>query len=128
MNKGDLLDDAENLLRRVYRKDKKYINPKTGKPTSRAFAPRPRDSGKLSVDVERLTNLEDSIIDGIRFKLFRITAGLAHSLGLKCFYDPLILSEDGCENPAHSLICGFVDEDESIPGILARKADPIEFP
>ena len=46
MKKGDSVSIEETLLRRVYRKDKRYRDPKTGKPSSRAFAPRPKDEGK----------------------------------------------------------------------------------
>jgi hypothetical protein len=52
MNKGDLLDNHETLWRRVYRADKKHIDKHTGRPTSRAFAPCPKDNGKLSVEPE----------------------------------------------------------------------------
>jgi len=32
------------------------------------------------------------------------------------------------KNLAHALIGGFDKEDESVPGILARKAELIDFP
>jgi hypothetical protein len=120
MKKGDRLDDNEYLLRRVYRSDKRYIDKKTGRPTSRAFVPRPKDEGKLSVDIERLTTYEKAVMDSKRFVLFGFLAQLAYSLGLNCIYDPI-----DKENIAHALVTGFPVDDESIPGILARKAQRV---
>ncbi len=122
MNKGDQVDSQETLLRRVYRSDKRYIDKKTGRPTSRAFAPRPKDNGKLSVDIERLTTYKKAIIDSNRFVLFAFLAEIAYQLGLNCIYEPI----NGF-NPAHALITGFPDDDESIPGILARQAYRVHF-
>ncbi|MCU0355882.1 MAG: hypothetical protein MUD08_19470, partial [Cytophagales bacterium] len=68
MDKGDRISPDENLWRRVYRTDKRYIDP-SGRPTSRAFAPRPKDEGKLSVDMARLTTVEKAIADAEKFKL-----------------------------------------------------------
>lgn len=126
MNKGDKLNSEEILLRRVYRKDKRYINPQTGRPVSRAFSPSPKDSGKLSVNIERLTTYEKSVVDSIKFTLFKFPASLAFELGLDCIYDPIETPEE--YNPAHSLIIGIDSEDESIPGILARKAVEVVYP
>lgn len=126
MNKGDLVNDDETLLRRVYRVDKRYRDPNTGKPMSRAFAPRPKDDGKLSVDIESLTTLENSIFDPIKFVLYRISVAIVSGLGLQCIYDPII--EENYENLAHSLIIGFDEDDESVPGILARQAEYINYP
>ncbi len=121
MKKGDRVDKNENLLRRVYRSDKRYIDKRTGRPTSRAFAPRPKDNGKLSVEIERLTTRKKAILDPTRFVLFEFLAEIVYTLGLNCIYDPI---ED--TNPAHALITGFREDDESIPGILARKAKKVE--
>jgi hypothetical protein len=117
MLKGDIVADGEHLLRRAYRKDKKYVHPTTGLPTSRAFAPSPKDEGKLSVDIKSLTNFTDSIKDEQRFRLFGLMVSVVYKLKLKCTYDPVLP-----ENPAHAIITGFDPEDESIPGILARNA------
>lgn len=117
MLKGDKVADGEYLLRRAYRRDKKYVHPTTGLPTSRAFAPRPKDEGKLSVDIKSLTNFTASINDEQRYLLFEIITSLVNKLNLKCTYDPLLPV-----NPAHAIITGFDPEDESIPGILARSA------
>ena len=120
MEKGDRLDVEEHLLRRVYRSDKRYIDKKTGRPTSRAFVPRPKDEGKLSVDIARLTTYENAILDSERFVLFGFLADLAYALGLNCIYDPV-----EAINPAHALVTGFPKDDESIPGIIARQAQKV---
>ena len=120
MKKGDSLNGNENLLRRVYRSDRRYIDRKTGRPTSRAFAPRPKDNGKLSVDIERLTTYEKAVMDLKRFVLFGFLAELAYSLGLSCIYDPI-----DKENIAHALVTRFPVDDESIPGIIARRAQKV---
>ena len=114
MNKGDLVSVEESLLRRVYRSDKRYVDKRTGRPTSRAFSPRPKDEGKLSVDIKSLTNYFEAIGDQHRFLLFSILSKIVYNLNLQCIYDP----ED--DNPAHALITGFDPEDESVPGILVR--------
>lgn len=114
MNKGDLVSVEESLLRRVYRSDKRYIDKRTGRPTSRAFAPRPQDEAKLSVDIKSLTNYFEAIGDQQRFLLFSILSKLVYDLNLQCVFDP----ED--DNLAHALITGFDPDDESVPGILAR--------
>lgn len=126
MKKGDRVSIHEILLRRVYRKDKRYRDPKTGALSSRAFAPRPKDEGRLSVDIERLCTLETAIGDSVKFILYRFSAFLVFQLGLDCIYDPII--KDGYENLAHALIVGFDEDDESIPGILARKSVVIDYP
>ncbi|MGF1639165.1 MAG: hypothetical protein ACFCUU_18960 [Cyclobacteriaceae bacterium] len=126
MIKGDKVNEKEQLLRRVYRIDKKYRDPKTGKPSSRAFAPRPKkDDGKLSVDIERLTTIEKAVIDPLRFVLYRISASFIFKIGLNCIYDPIL--EENFENIAHAVVIGFDEEDESLSGILARKAELVNY-
>ena len=126
MKKGDKVSVEELLLRRVYKSDKRYRHPITGRPSSRAFAPRPRDEGKLSVDIESLTTLEKAINDPIRFVLYRISTALVYRLGLDCIYDPI--QSETMENLAHAIVIGFKENDESVPGILARKSELINFP
>lgn len=120
LNKGDQVGKDEYLLRRIYRSDKRYIDKKTGRPTSRAFVPRPKDEGKLSVDLERLTTLEKAVNDPYKYILFRLISNLIFQLGLNCIYDPVEY------NNAHAIIIGFDKEDESVPGILARKSERID--
>lgn len=116
MRKGDLVSDSETLLRRVYRKDRHYIDRRTGLPTSRAFAPRPKDNGKLSVEIKSMTSFQEAIVNAEKFRLFNVLAKLVYELGLSCIYDPID------NNIAHALITGFDPEDESVPGILARSS------
>lgn len=116
MIKGDSVDASALLLRRTFRTDRKYIDLKTGRPTSRAFAPRPKDNGRLSVNIKELTTYAASIQDIQKFKLFEIFASLVYECKLKCMFDPLD------DNPAHALITGFDSEDESLPGSLARNS------
>ena len=128
LKKGDRVSDQEFLLRRVFFKDKRYIRPDFTL-SSRAFSPRPKDEGKLSVDIESLiTSLENAILDVSRFRLYRIPVALPHSIGLTCTYDPLLKPTDIEDNPAHSLISGFTEDDESMPRILARSATRVPYP
>ena len=60
------------------------------RPSSRAFSPRPKDEGKLSVDIERLISLENAIADPAKFILYRVTVVLINFLGLECIYDPIL--------------------------------------
>jgi hypothetical protein len=127
MKKGDLISTEEILLRRVYFTDKHYIKP-DGTLSSRAFAPRPKDEGKLSVDIERLTTYEKAILDVNKFRLYQIKAEIAYSIELKCIYDPLTLEDNNVANLAHSLIVGFEEEDEAKSAILAKNATKIDYP
>ena len=129
MNKGDVITNPnESFYRRVYRKDKRYIDKKTGKFLSRAFTPRPKDEGFLSVDLKRMTTIESALNnDSAKFLLGVLMNKDVISIGLKSIYDPKTIEEDGFDNKAHCLI-GYIDEeDESIAGILARKAQKIEI-
>ncbi len=130
MNKGDIINNPDEIFyRRVYRKDKRYIDKKTGKFLSRAFSPRPKDDGFLSVDLARLTSIQSALRnDPQRFVLGELINKDIIKLGLKSIYDPIIKNDNGQEeNRAHCLIGQIDEEDESIAGILARKAKKIEL-
>ena len=125
---GDKIPDKEYLLRRVYFQDKRHVRP-DGTLSSRAFAPRPKDNGKLSVDLEPLiVSLAISISDISKFRLYKIQAELPHSIGLKCIYDPWTKEIQGTDNPAHSFISEFEESDEAKPGILAKNAVKVSYP
>ncbi len=129
MKKGDVISNPnESFYRRVYRKDKKYVDKRTGKLLSRAFTPRPKDDGFLSVDLKRLTTIESALNnDPVKYLLAVILNKDIISLGLNSIYDPKTLKNDGFDNKAHCLI-GHIDyDDESVAGILARKAKKIEI-
>ncbi len=124
MRDGDEIDDVNAVFyRRIYRSDKKYLD-KTGRPTSRAFSPRPKDDGQLSVDLSSLSTPQDSCGDVVRFTLFSILGKTVKSTDLKIIYNPISFIQDGKEktNIAHSIIIGFEKDDESKPGILARSS------
>lgn len=127
LKKGDLITDSKEIFyRSVFRKDKRYIDKKTGKFTSRAFSPRPKDQGKLSVDLKRLTTIENSLNNQPeRFVLGTIVNKDVLSLNLESVYDPI--KDEQFDNLAHCLIIGIPEEDESIAGILARKSEKIEI-
>lgn len=125
MNKGDRIDPDEFLLRRGYYPDKRFIKI-DGSIGSRAFVPRKNENGEISVDIESLTTYEKSIKDVNKYRLLRIQCSFVNSLGLECIYDPDDNPSD--PNPAHSLICGFVEDDEKIPAVLAKKAVLVPYP
>lgn len=119
MIKGDKVSESEWLLRRGYRHDRKYTDRNTGLPNSRAFAPRPKDDGKLSVNIKSLSNYIESIVDEHKYRLFAFSASVVYKLELSCIYDPLP------DNTAHALVSGFDPDDESVPGIIARNAKEV---
>lgn len=119
MIKGDKVSDSEWLLRRVYRIDRKYTDRTTGLPNSRAFAPRPKDEGKLSVNVKSLSSYIESVVDESKYRLFTFSVSLVYKLNLSCTYYPLP------DNSAHALVSGFGSDDESAPGIMARSAKEV---
>lgn len=108
----------EWLYRRGYSTPvRKYMNP-DGTATSRVFKLRPKDVGKLSVDVKSMTTPGVVIGDATKFFLFEIYNEIVEGLGLKTYHDPL---PDGT-NDAHAIIIGMHQEDEVLPGLLARKS------
>lgn len=119
MTKGEKVSESEWLLRRVYRHDRKHTDRTTGLPNSRAFAPRPKDEGKLSVNIKSLSSYLESIVAERNFRLFMFSASVVYKLKLSCIYDPLP------DNNAHALVSGFDSEDESAPGIIARSAKEV---
>ncbi|MET2985997.1 hypothetical protein [Aureibaculum conchae] len=126
LNPGDKIEDeTENFYRRVYRKDKRYIDHRTGRPTSRAFTPRPKDDGKLSVDLASLTTPLKSIANSSRFCLWLINNKTILDLKLSAIYDPV--KNNDVDNPSHCIIIGFNEEDESVPGILSRTSTKVNI-
>ena len=112
------IDDTDNLLRRVPFTNPSYIKA-DGSITSFAFKLRKGENG-LSVDVERLTTYEASVLDRSRFRLYSLPASCPRNLGLQCLPDPLP------DNAAHALITGnFTD---GISRQLAQSATPVPDP
>lgn len=114
--------DHENLYRSIYRTPwHRYVDP-DGRPTSRNFKLRPKDAGKLSVDVSSLTTPEQSVRDLNKFALTSLANVDVRAIGLSTFHDPCTIKEHGFENPAHAYIWGMDEEDDIAPALLAQKA------
>jgi len=96
----------------------KFMNP-DGTATSRVFKLRPKDEGKLSVDVKSLTTAALSIGAPDKYFLFEVSVKNIASIGLDTWYDPLTLAEHGVENPAHAYISGLDEDDDILPVQLA---------
>jgi hypothetical protein len=129
LDKGDVITNKNEVFyRRVFRKDKRYIDKNTGKLLSRAFTPRPKDEGMLSVDLKRLTTIEKALnFEPQRFVIGTILNADVISLNMKSIYDPTTKEVEGYDNIAHCLIGEIPEDDESIAGILARKSNKIEI-
>jgi hypothetical protein len=98
-----LISDDDFVLRRVPTFLPNYIKP-DGTISSLAFSKR-RDEDGLSVDLEKLTTPQTTILDKSRFRLRRINVGMVKNEindGLDVVHDPV----DG--NLAHSLITGNI--------------------
>lgn len=87
--------------------------------TSFAFKLRKNEKG-LSVNIEKLTTLQESILDISRFRLFSITAKNVRAAGADCFHEPV----DG--NYAHAAIVHA--NLNKISSQLARNAVYVPFP
>lgn len=110
------VNSEEWLYRRGYCSPvHRYMNP-DGSATSRVFKLRAKDNGKLSVDVKSLTTPQTAISDKYKYFLFEIYNAIVESFGLKTYYDPL---PDGT-NDAHAIVVGIQNDDDIIPGLLAR--------
>lgn len=127
--KGQSVPLDHALLRRAFFQDKKYVKP-DGSLSSRAFTPRPlKDDGKLSVDIEKyILSFESAILDSSRFRLYRINTSDLPPLDLECIYDPIAGSDQMPPNPAHAVIIGFEEDDESKAAILAKCAKRVNYP
>lgn len=114
------IEDSDTLLRRVPYKDPKYIKD-DGTLSSLAYTPRKQDRG-LSVNIERLTTYEESILNIRRFRLFAHKALKFRELDLECEHNPLP------KNKSHALVIGINPNNRKIPRKLARSARKINFP
>ena len=102
--------DADDLHRRIH-----PSQVKDGRPTRAAFT-----DPELSVDLARLTTLEQSLSGHATHGLASIRAGHARSLGQDVFHDPLDT------NPAHAIVKG--KKTPRIGRSLARSAKWEVFP
>lgn len=113
--------DNDNLLRRVIFTNPSYVRPDQTL-TSFAFTPRKIAgvSEDLSVDVERLTTYETSIVDRFNYRLYAVNVRSVKQLGLSCEHDPLP------KNFAHALIKGEISKSKARE--LAAMAIRIKYP
>ncbi len=112
------LKKEDNLLRRAFYKDPNYVR-EDMTVTSFAFKLRKNETG-LSVDIERLTTYEQSIINADRFRLFAVTVGVIQLIGLDCEHKPLE------NNYAHAEITKVKSNSHS--SLLAKNARYIPYP
>lgn len=105
------------LIRRYYTPFSKYMN-SDGTPTSRVFKPRPKDEGKLSVDLKDYTNYDKAVSDENKFFMCEVLNSTVLDIKLTTIHDPL---PNGV-NDAHALVLTFDEDDDIKPGLLARKA------
>ncbi len=110
----------DRLLRRVWYPDPSYVRDDMTV-TSLAFKLR-KNKGEtgLSVDIERLTTHQNSIVDAARFRLFVLRAADVRSIGLDCIHKP------EPNNYAHAEIVGEITSSAS--GKLAKQATYLPFP
>ncbi len=112
------LEETDSLLRRVQFTNPDFIKD-DGTPASSSFSLKKGEQG-LSVDLEKLTTLESSILDPERFRLYRLKVSDCTNLGLNCEHDPV---ED---NPAHSLIMAPISRGASRQ--LAKASKRVAYP
>jgi hypothetical protein len=112
------ISESDRLLRRVQFLHPNFIKP-DGTPSSSSFSIKTGENG-LSVDLERLTTYEKSILDKNRFRLFFLNTSATVNLGLKNIHDPQP------ENYAHTLIVGNFSR--SVCRQLSALAQRINFP
>ena len=98
-NKVIEIEGKDRLLRRVYYRDPNYIK-EDMTVTSFAFKLRKGEEG-LSVDIERLTSYEKSIVDVEKYRLFAVSAKDVRSIGVDCLHKPILP-----DNYAHAEIVG----------------------
>lgn len=116
------VDTQEWLYRRSYSDpERKYMNP-DGSANSRVFKLREKDKGELSVDVKSMTTPEKSVGDPTRYMLFEIANCEVIDAGLRTEHDPLTIELDAIDNQAHAVILGMTEDNDEVPGLLARRA------
>lgn len=110
------VSSEEWLFRRGHSNpEHKYMNP-DGSAHSRVFKLRAKDIGELSVDVKSMTTPEVAVVDSSCYMLFEVANIDVIDMGLVTEHDPLPV------NSSHAVILGMTEEDEVLPGLLARKA------
>jgi len=117
----EVVSDDDNLLRRVIFTNPNYVKPDQSI-TSFAFQPRKIDgvSEEISVDIERLTTYETSIVDRFNYRLYAISVRTVREIGLDCEHNPLP------SNYSHALITGEISKARSRQ--MASAAKRIHYP
>jgi len=113
--------DEDNVLRRVPTFLPNYFKP-DGSITRVAFSTK-KDEDGLSVNLERLTTVEKSILNPSKFKLFKINVGVVKNEindDLDVVYNP---KED---NEAHCLITGNITKGKA--NQLKKNANEVNLP
>jgi len=112
--------DEDRLLRRVWFPDPSYIrDDMTATPFAFKLRKNKGETG-LSVDIDRLTTLDKSIMDAMKFRLFKLVAHEVRVIGCDCIHKP------EPDNYAHAEIIGEITS--SVSSKLAKAAVFINFP
>ena len=114
------LNNEDRLLRRVIFKDPSYVR-EDMTVTSFAFKLRKGEEG-LSVDIERLTTYEKSIVSVEKYRLFAVSCKDLRSMDLDCIHKPLP------ENYAHAEISGLTLNKNKVSSQLSKFAVYINYP
>ncbi len=105
--------DEDLLLRRIPKDKPNYIKP-DGSISSYSYKPASKHQNEISVNIKRLTNYNDSIIDESKFLLVQLLASIPRENGLNCVHSP----EES--NYSHASITGNFTN--SVCRILARSS------
>lgn len=79
--------DEDLLLRRIPKDNPNYVKP-DGTISSYSFKPARKDLNEISVNIRRLTNYKDSVIDESKFTLVQLLARIPRENGLNCVHSP----------------------------------------
>ena len=112
--------DEDRLLRRVLFTDPNYVR-EDMTVTSFAFKLRKEEEG-LSVDIERLTTYEKSIVSVEKYRLFAVSCKDLRNLDLDCIHKPFP------DNYAHAEISGSALNKNKVSSQLSKFAVYINYP
>lgn len=113
------IEDDDRLLRRVMFRNPNYVR-EDMTVTSFALKLRKGESG-LSVDIEKLTTYEKSIVDSDKYRLFALVAKDVRSIGLHCDH------RKEKDNYAHAEISGGTLNNR-VSSQLAKFAVYVRYP
>ena len=118
----DPVSSEDSLYHKTYPQNK-YVFP-DGRPTFRAFKPRPKDNGELSCDVVSMTTPLLAVTENHRYNvgewiLFQIPVEKVLHYGAKARHDPLV------GNAAHALIYDYGADMDAMAADLAKSASQV---